>query len=165
MKDANDELLYTGLHINELPRRLDRKDDDPSPLITTFLHISGDDLDPKRCTKAAGLEPTSSNALPATLPGIFLPSGRPNVMKPYWTLEIGSEKSYNIDFSLARLIDLIWPRRERVLKLVRDSLYKASFGSNVTIYEDRPLYLLTGATQRRLAYFSFDYCLDIFDYS
>jgi hypothetical protein len=156
-------MLNAELQTNELLRRAAR-DDDPSPLITTKLHLSGDALDPKRCTGAAGVEPTSFDAASAVLPGVWMPSGRPGVRWPYWEVAIKNERSYSIDESLMRLLDLIWPRREAIVALVRDGRYKATFMTSVTIHEDRPLYSLSGETLRRLAYFAFDYSLDISDF-
>jgi hypothetical protein len=165
MADDADKMLYTGFKLSDLPRLPARQDDDPSPLITTLFYLEGDQLDPKLCTEALGVEPTAFDSSSALRPGVWVPSGRPNIRLPYWKLKLTKEKSYNIDEPLKRLLDMIWPRREAVIELIRETGYEASFTTTVTIYVDPPRYSLSGNILERLGFFGFDYGLDIYDYS
>jgi hypothetical protein len=133
---------------------------DPRPSITTFFGIWGDHLNPDECTRVIGLLPTE-----VELKGQARPQGRPQVPVTSWTIKIEKLKSHSIDQPLAKLLSIVWPQRSQILRFIALGSVSAVFGTNVTIYEERPEYCLSPTTLRRLAYFKVEYCLDIFDYS
>ncbi len=76
-----------------------------------------------------------------------------------------SETLDSTDDGLRRLLERLWPRREQVRQLLRETGWKAMFGTTVTITEARPVYELSGDTIQRLAFFEAEYTLDVFDFS
>ncbi len=132
------------------------------PRITTFFAIGGEAVVPAECTARIGLEATDSCA-ESVRRGTLVPSGEPHFRHPFWCLELTKEALDSTDDGLRRLLERLWPRRERVRELLRETGWKAMFGSTVTINEARPVYELSADTIRRLAFFEVEYGLDIFD--
>lgn len=135
------------------------KTTDPRPSINTFFEIAGDDLDPEECTRRIGLTPTE-----AEISGRSRPGGRLPVRVTHWTIKLEKRRVYTIDEPLTELLDILWPKRSKIMTFLLSQPFPATFGTNVTIYEDRPEYCLSPETIQRLAYFKSEYCLDIFDY-
>ncbi len=161
------EVLHTGLTLDQLrdihPLR-PGKLEDPRPRISTTFELSGPNLDPRECSQILGLEPTASSGI-AEEKGKWIPSGRPNVIEPYWRLQFKDRPSDSIDDELAELLELLWPTREALVELVSRPSYSAGFLSSVSIFVDRPIYCLAPETLRRLGYLGLEWCLDIFDYT
>lgn len=140
-----DDIVDTGVTIEDLKRRFPRpkrSGDDPSPLVTSQFVLEDDHLDLEACTRAIGKAPTRSSA-ERSIRGHHVQSGKVNIRKPYWILEIEKEPSYSTDEGMLKLLDLLWPRRKEIAALLRLKRYDAGFNTNVTIYEDRPVYCLS----------------------
>jgi len=162
-----DEILATGMTLNEARVAYPRAPHDPenpSPLITTIFCMEGEGLNPRAITDALDLCPTSAEGR-EQVRGYWLPSGTPNLKKPYWCVERTKQPSYEIDSELSLLLDQLWSKRAAIVGLLKRRGYTAAFVVNVTIYKDRPLYCLSPATLQRLAFFGAEFALDIFDYS
>ncbi len=134
------------------------------PRITTFFVIEGEGVVPAECTARIGLEATSSRA-ESVRRETLVPSGEPHILPPYWRLELTKEALDSTDDGLRNLLERLCPRREQVRELLRETGWKAMFGTTVTITEARPVYELSGDTIQRLAFFEAEYTLDVFDYS
>lgn len=131
-----------------------------APLITAHFVISGRDFDPAVCTEALGLTPT----------GIWTQrhehlKSRVDLPNVEWHLGFDKKPSYSIDESVAEIVSLIWPARERIRELLSSSGLSASLSCSVTIYEDRPEYCLSTDIMSKLGSLGCKLRLDIFDYS
>ena len=133
---------------------------DPRPLITSTFAIEGDTLDPEEVTRLIGVEPTETGLI-----GMKRSAGRPDAPTSYWWLKIRKQPDYDIEPGIARILDILWPQREKVVRFLRGSDFAAIFTTGVSIYQDRPIYSLGPDTLRRLSYFDVRYCIDIFDYT
>lgn len=90
--------------------------------------------------------------------------GLPSIRENFWTIEVEGRFD-SIDEAIVRLLDQLEPFRDQILNAVRVTSAEAGFLVSVSIDEERPLYCLSPATLRRLAGYSLEFCLDIFDYS
>jgi hypothetical protein len=133
-------------------------------LVTTSFEIEGDPLDIEACTQAVGLPPTRFSERPRQT-GTSQPSGTPYAPTPFWSLEFGKEPADTIDDGLARILALLWDRRNEIRRFVETRELTASFTSTVSIYQDRPALELSAKTLERLAFFKVDYGLDVLDYT
>jgi hypothetical protein len=133
-------------------------------LITTSFEVSSEHLDPVECSRVIGLDPTACSTKPE-IKGKWLPSGQPNIIDPFWRLQLTQEPAYEIDEGLTKILDMLWPHRHRVLRVIRRSGYSAGFSSSVTIFEGRPVYSLSPRSLSRLSYFGLEWGLDVFDLS
>jgi hypothetical protein len=158
----DDEILRTGMDLAELRERfpLHRNDpDDPRARIHSCFFIEGDTLDFSVCTKAVGVEPTSTEE--RGIRGHFLPSGRPNILPASWRIGVVHEPSADLDGCLGSLLDLVHPRVEQIKRLLSDHHYAAGFLTSVTVFDEEPSYGLSSSTLQRLAAFELDWTLDI----
>lgn len=159
------EILDTGMTLDDLRESypLERPDEtDPRSLITSSFEIMGEHLDPRECSEVIGIEPTMFSAEPRTR-GTWLPSGRPNVVYPFWRLELRKVPGDDINEGLISLLARLWPRREQVLLVTRRPGISAGFSTTVTIFDDRPVYRLAPETLRRLGFFELEWGLDVID--
>lgn len=162
----DEEILETGLTLDEVRRRYPLRRDDPDeprPLVTTRFRIEGAELSVAACTKAVGLPPTRWLDHPVTK-GRWQPSGRPHVEQPYWLLERVRRPSHEIDRELTELLDLLWPQREAILALATSRGCELSFATSVTLWEDAAICSLGPRTLERLVFFKGEYSLEVFDY-
>ena len=135
---------------------------DPRPLITSGFSIAGKDLDPDRCSLLIGME--------ATEVGHIGEKRRPESLvalrTSFWEISVPKMASDEIDACLKKVIDILWPKRERVMEfLEKEQFDEAGFFTIVSIHADRPLYEISADTLRRLSYFQTSYTIDINDYS
>lgn len=133
---------------------------DPRPRISSILWIEGDELDPNLCTQELGLQPMEIG-----IKGQMLPGRRWPVPHSFWRIGFSKQPSASIDQELHKLLDLVWPARERIKHLIETSAVSCSFVSNVTIEHDAPLLHLNPDTLSRLAFFQVEFGIDIFDFS
>jgi|ERR1700674_1777018 len=134
-------------------------DTDHRPQISTILWITGPDFDPEAWTQMVGLSPTETG-----LKGQHRPGRRPPVPKSFWELSFIRERGDCIETGLKKLLDLLWPARVKITHHLKEPLVAGTFVSNVTIRNDGAYLCLTAETVSRLAHFSLDYGIDIFDY-
>ena len=160
-----DDAIRTGLTLDELRRRYPlepRKDEShPGARISSTFTVEGMALDPSRCTEAIGLEPTEVKPLRER--GHHVPSGRPNVLPPSWTVKIVQEPSYEIDACLSALLDLVCPREQAIRRFVTGNHLWAGFRTWVVAWDDDPIYSLSATTIRRLAGFGYEWSLGGFE--
>lgn len=132
------------------------------PLITNFFTITGKDLNIQECTRFLGLQPTETGE---TIQKGTSVDGRTHFRDAFWSIEFTKEPSWEIEEGLIKILDILWPRRECVTAFLSTTGHSALFGTNVSIYASRPLYVLSPQTLSRMAFFETEWGLDIFDYS
>jgi hypothetical protein len=143
--------------------QVDAHDDETCPQITSFFAIFDEDLDPEECTASLGLTPDVMTRAIKT--GVYLPGGKPHFKKASWEIRLDKEPAWEIETGLCKVIDTIWPHREKIIDYLSSTGFQAIFGSNVTIHASRPLYILSPETLGRMATLGAEFSLDIFDYS
>jgi hypothetical protein len=126
------------------------------PSITTVFWIQGDELDPNLCTEEVGIPPTDSGTK-----GQLRPGKRPPVPHSYWEVALRREPRLSTEDGLVKLLDLLWPVREKIRRFVHERPVAAGFGSWVTIRHDLPQYRLSLPTLSRLTFFNVKYDMDI----
>jgi hypothetical protein len=131
----------------------------PPPLIKAFIVFSGDNLNLSHITERLMLQPTEMG-----VKGEARPGRRPPVPETFWLFTV-EKNCFAIDEALANLLNNLWDRRQAVRDTGKLPGYSADFRVNITIYENRPEYCLLPDTLTKLAFFGFELCLDIFDYS
>ena len=136
--------------------------DDPTPIISSGFSISGTNLVPDECTKEMDLQPTSV--------GLAGTKRRPDALTTlrtsYWSISFSKEASYDLDEGLAKVLEIMWPKRRKVLGYLRAGSYdEVGFFSTVNIYVDRPLYRIRPDVLRHMAFFGVKYTFDVHDYS
>jgi hypothetical protein len=141
---------------------VDAHRDETRPLITSFFAIGDINLDPDECTRLVGLNPTTTSQ---AIPKGFLPNGKVRIKDATWSIRFDKEPVWGIDEGLHRILDILWPQRDRVVEFLGTTGFSALFGTNVTIHASRPLYSLSPKTIRRMSFFGLEYLFDIFDYS
>ena len=141
---------------------VDAQREETRPLITNYFSITDFSLDPEECTRFLEIEPTETSK--AVQRGTFL-DGRPHIRDAFWTIEFSKEPSWEIEEGLSKIIEILWPQRSKVVEFLSTTGFDASFGTNVTIYASRPLYVLSPQVLKEMSYFGAEYGLDIFDYS
>ena len=130
------------------------------PVITTVFAVLGDDrFDPTLCTNAFSLTPTK-----VLIKGESRPYPRPPVPKSEWRLEI-ERHTLDLNEAVAALLDVLWPRRERILDYISSHGLKTDITCNIRILSERPFYCLNRDTIEKLAFLRAEFGLDIFDFS
>jgi hypothetical protein len=155
---SNDEAISTGLTLDEVAKLfpLRRKTtEDPGARVSSVFFISGETLDRSACTAAVGMEP--SQFLGQRIRGRFMPSGRPNILPPEWSLTVEHEPTLELDPCMAELLAMLWPRRSEIKTLLAGSGCAAAFGTHVIVFEFMPICTLTPTTLTRLAEFGLDW--------
>lgn len=129
------------------------------PLIKASLVVSGEELNLDEASAMLGLQPTRT---------VRKGDPRPGPLPPWpessWVFKV-QRSSFDLDEVLGELLEIAWGRREIIRALTGHPGIEASFGASITIYENRPLYVLSPLTLKRLAYFDAEFGLDIYDYS
>ena len=149
---SNDESINTGLTLDDVRKRfpLRRKvPADPGARVLSRFYIEGKNLDRVACSAAVGTEP--SKFLDERVRGRMIPSGRPNVLPPSWSLEVVHEPTLDLDPCLGELLAMLWPRCAEIKALLSSSSYKAGIHTHVIVFEQAPICELTPVTLARLA--------------
>lgn len=165
--DEQPEILQTGFTLDQLRERYPRPRKprgEARPLISAALYVEGWHLDAVEFSHLVGLSATSFSA-EAPHRGTWLPSGQPNLRKPFWCYELSKRPSLGVDDVVANLLAELWPQRRTLREAIERQRLEAGFPVNVTIFKERPVYSLSPVTLKRLAYFKVEFLLDIFDYS
>lgn len=136
----------------------DEVDQEGGARIRSGFEIRGDSLDTEECTRILGISPTM-----VTHKGAPRASGRGVYPFTLWDFELIEPHSYSTDECMIRLIDVVWDARERIVSFLKNPGLEAGFYSSVRITDKRPVYELSAATVKRIAFFGADYGLDIYD--
>jgi hypothetical protein len=155
---SGDEAINTGLTLDEVIKRypLRRKDPkDPGARVVSKFWINGENLDQAACTAAVGVEPTQF--LEQRVRGRFMPSGRPNILPPSWSLKVVHEPTVDVGECLGELLSMLWPRCKEIKALLGCSRYSAGFNTHVIVFEYAPICELTPVTLSRLAEFGLNW--------
>ena len=128
--------------------------------VSSFFAIESEDMDPDECTRALGISPWESGKKGTKLS----PKSFGLLRTSFWSVGPYQKPADNIDDGLQEVLEVIWPARDRIRAYLTSSGFQASFGTNVSIYEARPLYLLQADTLSRMAFFGVEYIFDVFDY-
>ena len=155
---SNDESIYTGLTLDDVRKLypIRRKSPENSGAhIRSQFFIIGETLERTACTAAVGMEP--SEFLEQRVQGQLMPSGRPNVLSPAWSLQVVREPSLDVDGCLGELLAMLWPKRKEIKAFLEASRYQAGFDTYVIVFEDTPVCELTPVTLERLAEFGLNW--------
>jgi hypothetical protein len=136
----------------------DEVDEKGGARIRSGFEIRGDSLDTEECTRIVGISPTM-----VTHKGAPRASGRGVYPFTFWEFELIEPHSYSTDECMAHLIDVIWDTREDIVSFLKSPGLEAGFYSSVRITGERPVYELSAATVKRIAFFGAGYSLDIYD--
>ncbi|NJL27339.1 MAG: DUF4279 domain-containing protein [Thermoanaerobaculia bacterium] len=136
---------------------------DVSPRITSSFIIQGQELDTFLCTSAIGLTPTGTSEDVKSLPAAIQKVAR-SIGGSYWRIDLEDEKSYDTDEGLVRLLEIVWPSREQIIRFCSRAHADIGFLSSVSIFHDRPVYTASAETIKKIAYLGGEWGLDIFDY-
>jgi len=139
---------------------VDAHSEETRPLITNFFAITDMALDPGECTRIFGINPTVTREATVEVPF----PGRPPI-EASWSIRFDKEPSWEIEEGLRKILNIIWPQRDKIVEFLSTTGFSALFGTNVTIHASRPLYVLSPQTLEGMSYFGAEYGLDIFDYS
>ncbi len=131
-----------------------------APELTTYFYIAGWDFDPAICTLAIGLDP--SEIWKQEHKHLLGQKDIPNIS---WNLCRKKQRSYSVSEAVDEVLDLIWHKREEVIRFSMNSNFNVGVTCSVTIHEDRPTYDLSLTTIKRMAGLGCEFSLDIFDYS
>lgn len=142
---------------SELSAENDQAD---APEITAHFFISGRDFDPGAVTRALGIDPTEvwhqkRQELKA----------RVDLPTVCWKHGFKKKPFFSIDDAVAKVLDAIWPLRERVQEWSASNATQVGIECSVSIYNNRPVYELSAKTISRLSDLRCGFVLDIFDYS
>jgi len=133
-----------------------------APLISSAFSIEGKDFDPDECTKAIGIQPNEIGRIGEKL----RPDSLGTLKISFWSISFIKEATYDLDEGLVKVLETMWPKREKILEYLRvGSFDNAAFSSTVNIYVDRPLYRIRPEVLRRFAFFGVEYIFDVHDYS
>jgi Domain of unknown function (DUF4279) len=133
-------------------------DSDRAPQISAWLTVTGVQLDPDDCTRQVGMTPTRIWYQPEHL------VGKPGQLRA-WSVGFERQPFDSLDQAVVALLSMVWAARQPLRDYVAAKHYEMSVTCNVTIWQDRPEYILTAKTLRQLAELECEIGLDIFDYS
>lgn len=129
------------------------------PTISAYFVIAGRDIDFSQCTKSIGIEPTEVwRQQHEHLKGML------EIPNTNWIIHVKCQ-DYSIDDSLQKILDVIWPRRNKIRRYAKANSLKLAFICNIKIIDDRPVYSLSPETIKKIAWFGAKFGLDIADYS
>lgn len=135
----------------------------PNTRIISSLYMKCADLDPAELSVQIGLQATSSG-----IKGTPREGKRPPVPESFWCYEIECIDCGNLNASLTKLMDAIYPYIERIqVCMCHHKQLQGYFLSSATFFslEERPLYEIDHNTLRQMSEFGFPFSLDVYDYS
>jgi hypothetical protein len=129
------------------------------PVLVASFYFLGEDLKLDEISSKLGLQPTRTH-----LKGEPRPKPVPPLPESIWVFEV-EKASFALDEVLGALLEQLWERRAIIRELAARPGTRGEFLVTVRIYENRPEYCFYPETIRRLGYFGFEVCLDIYDYT
>ena len=133
--------------------------DERPPQITALVTLGGDFV-PEELTDELPLEPTSTWV--QRRPEL---RERPDLSAAEWSIGVQKLPTYSVDDAVSAALDSMWEHRARIVEVTRKRGLSVSLTCSVTIWGERPVFELVGATVGRLAELGASFGLDIHDYS
>jgi hypothetical protein len=127
------------------------------PVIKACFFFAGQDLNLAEISAKLALQPTGTKRKGEPRPGRV-----PPWPESFWEFEV-EKASFALDEVLGTLLEQLWERRAIIRELATRPATRAEFVLTIRIYENRPEYCFYPETIRRLGYFGFEVCLDIYD--
>ena len=127
--------------------------------VNTVFVVSGDSLVPEAFTQVLELTPSSFNTR-----GQGRGVKRPPAPTGEWVLETGWTDSDDLESGITSLVDVLWNKREELLRLVQAQNARIGFVSVVEIVDMRPELSLSSGTIVRLAGLNAEYSIDLYDF-
>ena len=137
------------------------RDQSAECLISSSFSISSPSMDPEECTDFLEIQPSSTGKKGHKR----TPQSYGQLITSFWSIGPHKEPGDDIDEGMQKVLQIVWPAKERIGEYLKTRSYHASFGTTVNIYESRPLYRLRPETLQKMAFFGVEYIFDIHDYS
>jgi uncharacterized protein DUF4279 len=130
----------------------------PPPLMSVYFVVTGMRFDPHERTGHFGIEPTE-----VLIKGDVRLGKRPPVPKAEWVLKTKRQGFYTTDEPLQLLLNMIWPKRRRIMACVTRNKLKVTFVLWITGTTGRNLFYCVSADSiKRLGYFKAPLHMDVY---
>ena len=127
------------------------------PIIVTRFSIEMGIHNPDLCTDYIGLNPTR-----VLKKGAGRQQPRPPVSASSWEIDTEKRTIYSIDDSITELMDVIWPKKDRIVEFCKQYVVQCLFISVVWADDEhRPVYELSRQSLERIGKFNAAWIMDL----
>ena len=131
------------------------------PIVTSYFTISSDAyFNPQHVAERIPLAATR-----LLMQGDARSAPRPPVKHSAWEIVCEERHIHSTDEGLREVLDIVWPHRTVILKVLAELSLSASFTSYVRIYESGVVFDLAANTMRRMAELGAEWSMDLYDFS
>lgn len=127
--------------------------------VNTLFVISGDCLIPDKLTLILGITPSSF-----VVKGQIREYRRPSALTGEWVLETGWVNVGNLDDGVVSLMEMLWSKREKIIKFVSEQNVQINIISVVEMIDNRPDLSLSRNMIKKMAELDAEYSIDFYDY-
>jgi hypothetical protein len=93
------------------------------------------------------------------------PSPRPPVKQSTWRVECKNRRIQSIDEGIREVLDIVWPHRAEIRKVLSELKLSATFISYVRIHDLGVVYEILPQTLARMADLGAEWAMDLYDSS
>jgi hypothetical protein len=131
------------------------------PYITTYFVVTSDAyFDPREVAQRLDIEATSMERQ-----GDPRPPPRPPVKQSMWRVECKGRRIQSIDDGIREVLDIVWPHRVQIRKLLTEFKLSATFVSYVRIHDLGVVYEILPETLSQMADLRAEWNMDLYDSS
>jgi Domain of unknown function (DUF4279) len=131
------------------------------PEITTYFLITSDAyFDPATVAQRLPIAATRTETK-----GELRPAPRPPVKESSWRIECEDRRIQSIDEGVCEILDIVWPHRAEILRVLSDLSLSSFFVSYVRVYDLGVIYELRAETMARMVELRAEWNMDLYDFS